>query len=131
MPLVVHLRGAASFTAANVATFIDKVVAQAGDLPVEIAQGGGYGGIDQPTLDALSVHGDASHAIANGAQTPHSRGLTVFAGLIWPIAVGLLLAQCSLKRTGKEAETLEAPAGSSIRDRPTIPAEEPAAIHRR
>jgi len=46
----------------------------------------------------------------------------------WPIAVGLLLAQCSLKRTGKEAETLEAPAGSSIRDRPSIPAVEPAAI---
>lgn len=46
----------------------------------------------------------------------------------WPIAVGLLLAQYSLKRTGKEAETLEAPAGSSIRDRPSIPAVEPAAI---
>lgn len=97
MPLVVHLRGAASFTAANVATFIDKVVAQAGDLPVEIAQGGGYGGTDQPTLDALSVHGDASHAIANGAQTPHSRGLTVFAGLIWPVGEVPLLSANSLK----------------------------------
>lgn len=59
MPLVVHLRGAAPFNAANVETFVDRVVSQAGDLPVQIAHGGGYGGIDQPTLDALSVYGNA------------------------------------------------------------------------
>ena len=59
MPLVVHLRGAAPFTVANVSTFIDNVLSQAGDLPVQIAHGGGYGGIDQPTLDALSAYGDA------------------------------------------------------------------------
>lgn len=59
MPLVVHLRGAAPFTIANVRTFIDKVLSQAGDLPVQIAHGGGYGGIDQPTLDALAAYGDA------------------------------------------------------------------------
>lgn len=59
MPLVVHLRGAAPFTAANVGVFIDKILSQAGDLPVQIAHGGGYGGIDQPTLDALAAYGDA------------------------------------------------------------------------
>lgn len=59
LPLVVHLRGAAPYTAANLATFIDKILSQAGDLPVQIAHGGGYGGIDQPTLDALAVYGDA------------------------------------------------------------------------
>lgn len=59
MPLVVHLRGAAPFTAANVQIFIDKILSQAGDLPVQIAHGGGYGGVDQPTLDALAAYGDA------------------------------------------------------------------------
>lgn len=59
MPLVVHLRGAAPFNAASVNIFIDKVLAQAGDLPVQIAHGGGYAGIDQPTLEALGAYGDA------------------------------------------------------------------------
>lgn len=59
MPLVVHLRGAAPFTKTNVGIFIDKVLSQAGDLPVQIAHGGGYGGIDQSTLDALAAYGDA------------------------------------------------------------------------
>lgn len=59
MPLVVHLRGAAPFNAVNVGIFVDKVLSQAGDLPVQIAHGGGYGGVDQPTLDALAVYGRA------------------------------------------------------------------------
>lgn len=59
MPLVVHLRGAAPYTAANVRIFIDQVLSRAGDLPVQIAHGGGYGGIDQPTLDALAAYGEA------------------------------------------------------------------------
>ncbi|MBB4632435.1 amidohydrolase family protein [Sphingosinicella soli] len=59
MPLVVHLRGGAPFTSANVAVFIDKVLPQAGDLPVQIAHGGSYGGIDAATLEALRLYGDA------------------------------------------------------------------------
>lgn len=59
MPLVVHLRGAAPFSAASVNIFLDRVVSQAGDLPIQIAHGGGYAGIDQPTLDALAAYGDA------------------------------------------------------------------------
>ncbi len=59
MPLVIHLRGAAPFTVANITTFIDKVLPSAGALPVQIAHGGGYGGIDQPTLDALALYGEA------------------------------------------------------------------------
>lgn len=68
MPLVVHLRGAAPFTAANIATFIDKVLSRAGDLPVQIAHGGGYGGIDQPTLDALDLYGAAIARKAPGTN---------------------------------------------------------------
>jgi predicted TIM-barrel fold metal-dependent hydrolase len=59
LPLVVHLRGAAPFSGASVNIFIDKILAQAGDLPVQIAHGGGYAGIDQPTLEALDAYGAA------------------------------------------------------------------------
>ncbi len=59
LSLVIHLRGAAPFGAASVNIFIDKILSQAGDLPVQIAHGGGYAGIDQPTLDALAAYGDA------------------------------------------------------------------------
>ncbi|ALJ14548.1 amidohydrolase family protein [Sphingopyxis macrogoltabida] len=68
MPLVIHLRGAAPFTVANIATFIDKVLSRAGDLPVQIAHGGGYGGIDQPTLDALDLYGKAIARKAPGTK---------------------------------------------------------------
>lgn len=59
MPLVVHLRGAAPFTAANITIFIDTVLSQAGDLPVQIAHGGSFGGIDAATLEALKLYGAA------------------------------------------------------------------------
>lgn len=59
MPLVVHLRGAAPFSNANIATFINTVLSEAGDLPVQIAHGGGFGGIDAATLEALRLYGDA------------------------------------------------------------------------
>ena len=59
MPIIVHIRGAAPYTAAGVVNFIDKVLSQAGDLPVQIAHGGGYGGVDQATLDALAAFGEA------------------------------------------------------------------------
>lgn len=59
MPLVVHLRGAAPFSNANIATFIDTVLSEAGDLPIQIAHGGGFGGIDAATLEALRLYGDA------------------------------------------------------------------------
>jgi predicted TIM-barrel fold metal-dependent hydrolase len=59
LPLVIHLRGAAPFSATSVNIFIDKILSQAGDLPVQVAHGGGYAGIDQPTLDALAAYGDA------------------------------------------------------------------------
>jgi predicted TIM-barrel fold metal-dependent hydrolase len=64
MPLVVHLRGEAPFTRENIGIFINSVLTQAGDLPVQIAHGGSFGGIDAATLDALQLYGEA---IANKA----------------------------------------------------------------
>ncbi|MEA3540400.1 MAG: amidohydrolase family protein [Pseudomonadota bacterium] len=66
MPLVVHLRGAAPFTNANISTFIDTVLSEAGDLPVQIAHGGSFGGIDAATLEALRLYGEAIERKAPG-----------------------------------------------------------------
>jgi predicted TIM-barrel fold metal-dependent hydrolase len=66
MPLIVHLRGGAPFTATNITTFIDTVLSQAGDLPVQIAHGGSFGGIDAATLEALKLYGDAISRDAPG-----------------------------------------------------------------
>lgn len=66
MPLVVHLRGAAPFTSTNITTFIDMVLSQAGDLPVQITHGGSFGGIDAATLEALQLYGAAIAGEAPG-----------------------------------------------------------------
>nr|WP_279588417.1 amidohydrolase family protein [Sphingopyxis panaciterrae] len=94
MPLVVHLRGAAPFYAAGVNIFIDRVVAQAGDLPIQIAHGGGYAGIDQPTLDALAVYGDAIARKAPGT-----------ARLVLDISAVMQFDPAKLPGAGKSTET--------------------------
>jgi predicted TIM-barrel fold metal-dependent hydrolase len=68
LPLVIHLRGGGPFTKADVRTFIDKILSQAGDLPVQIAHGGGYAGADPATLDALSAFGEAIARKALGTR---------------------------------------------------------------
>ena len=68
LPLVVHLRGGGPFPKADVETFIDKVLSQAGDLPVQIAHGGGYGGADPATIDSLTAFGDAIARKAPGTK---------------------------------------------------------------
>lgn len=68
MPLIVHTRGTRGFTPRNVRRFIDTVLSQAGDLPIQIAHGGGYGGVDAATLDALAAYGDAIARKAPGTR---------------------------------------------------------------
>jgi predicted TIM-barrel fold metal-dependent hydrolase len=68
LPLVVHLRGGGPFPKAEVETFIDKVLSQGGDLPVQIAHGGGYGGADPATIDSLTAFGEAIARKAPGAK---------------------------------------------------------------
>lgn len=68
LPLVVHLRGGGPFPKAEVETFIDKVLSQAGDLPVQIAHGGGYGGADQATINSLTAFGEAIARKAPGTK---------------------------------------------------------------
>ncbi|HWE46988.1 MAG TPA: amidohydrolase family protein [Caulobacteraceae bacterium] len=79
---VVHLRGGGPFPKAEVEVFIDKVVSQAGDLPVQIAHGGGYGGADPATIDSLATFGAA---IAQGA--PGTKNLVLdLSGIVLPDA---------------------------------------------
>ena len=68
LPLVVHLRGGGSFTKNDVRIFVAKVLSRAGDLPVQIAHGGGYGGGDPATIDALSTFGEAIARHAPGTK---------------------------------------------------------------
>ena len=68
LPIVVHLRGGGSFTKAEVNRFIDKVLSKAGDLPVQIAHGGGYAGADPATIDSLEAFGTAIARKAPGTR---------------------------------------------------------------
>lgn len=68
MPLVVHLRGGGPFPKSEVEAFISRLLAQAGDLPVQIAHGGGYGGADAATIDSLTAFGDAIARKAPGTK---------------------------------------------------------------
>jgi predicted TIM-barrel fold metal-dependent hydrolase len=68
LPLVVHLRGGGPFPKAEVEIFIDEVLSQAGNLPVQIAHGGGYGGADPATIDSLTAFGDAIARKAPGTK---------------------------------------------------------------
>lgn len=70
LPLVLHMRGGGAYDVSEVETFIEQVLSRAGDLPVQIAHGGGYAGADPTTIAALGAFGDA---IARGA--PGTRNL--------------------------------------------------------
>jgi len=68
MPIIVHARAGGDYAAAETRRFIEQVIAQAGDLPVQIAHGGGGGGLDDATLDALALYGDAIERQAPGTS---------------------------------------------------------------
>lgn len=68
LPIVIHLRGGGSFTKTEVNRFIDKILSRAGDLPVQIAHGGGYAGADPATIDSLEAFGAAIARKAPGTR---------------------------------------------------------------
>lgn len=87
LPLVVHLRGGGPFPQSDVQTFIDKVLSQAGDLPVQIAHGGGYAGADPATIESLTAFGEAI-----AAQAPGTRNLVFdLSGVVLPEATSQAL----------------------------------------
>lgn len=59
MPIIVHVRNAKHYTASDAQVFISQVLPYAGDLPIQIAHAGGWGGLDDQTLAALSEYATA------------------------------------------------------------------------
>lgn len=68
LAIVIHLSTARSWTPAQINRFIDEVLPHAGDLPVQIAHGGGGGGIDPDQLADLAAYGAAIARGAPGTQ---------------------------------------------------------------
>jgi predicted TIM-barrel fold metal-dependent hydrolase len=96
LPLAVHLRGGGPFPKAEVETFVAKVLSQAGDLPVQIAHGGGYAGADPATIDSLSAFGDAIARKAPGTDN-----------LVFDIS-GVVLPDATAKALGSNDAQLKA-----------------------
>lgn len=95
LPLLVHLRGGGAFPKAEVETFIDKVLSQAGDLPVQIAHGGGYAGADPATIGSLEAFDEAIARKAPGTKN-----------LVFDIS-GVVLPEETAKALGSSDEQLK------------------------
>lgn len=68
LPLVVHFRGGSDYSVSAVNIFIAKVLSQAGNLPVQMAHGGGYAGADPATIAVLGAYADAIARRAPGTK---------------------------------------------------------------
>ena len=77
LPIAIHVRGAKAYPAADAAVFIDQVLPNIGDTPIQIAHAGGWGGLDRETVDALKLYADAI-----GRQAPGTRRLQFDLALI-------------------------------------------------
>jgi predicted TIM-barrel fold metal-dependent hydrolase len=71
LPIIIHLRNRADWGAAQVDAFVDQVLPNARDLPIQVAHGAGWGALDPPTVAALEAF---SRAIA--ARKPGTEALT-------------------------------------------------------
>ncbi|MEO8450529.1 MAG: amidohydrolase family protein [Gemmatimonadota bacterium] len=81
MPLVIHVRHASDYTKRDAEIFIEQVLSHAGDLPVQIAHVGGWGGLDEATLNALQAYREA---IARHAAGTHNLRFDLAVVVLWP-----------------------------------------------
>lgn len=81
LPLAIHVRHAADYPRHDAEIFIERVLSHAGDLPVQIAHGGGWGGLDDATLSALEAYREAIDRHAPG--TRHLR-FDLAVVVLWP-----------------------------------------------
>lgn len=77
LPIIVHLRNRQNYGAAQVDTFINQVLPAATGLPVQIAHGAGWGGLDEQTISAITAF-----ATAIAAHRPGTSGLTFDLALV-------------------------------------------------
>jgi predicted TIM-barrel fold metal-dependent hydrolase len=68
LPIAIHVRNAKDYTTDDANAFIEQVLPGMGDVPVQIAHGGSWGELDQATVDALSLYGDAIAKRARGTK---------------------------------------------------------------
>ena len=76
-PMIIHLRNRQDFGAAQVNAFINEILPSAGRVPVQIAHGGGWGGLDDQTIAALSAFSEAI-----GSHRPGTERLTFDLALV-------------------------------------------------
>jgi len=67
-PIIIHLRNRTDFGAAQVNTFVNEILPRAGSIAVQIAHGGGWGGLDDQTIAALSAFSEAIAAHRPGTE---------------------------------------------------------------
>ena len=67
-PIIIHLRNRPDFGAAQVNTFVNEILPSAGSVPVQIAHGAGWGGLDDQTIASLSAFSDAIAAHRPGTE---------------------------------------------------------------
>lgn len=80
MSLVIHVRNASDYSKRDTEIFIEQVLSHAGDLPVQIAHVGGWGGLDDATLNALQAYREA---IARTAPGTHNLRFDLSAVVLW------------------------------------------------
>jgi len=68
LPLVIHVRSATEYGPVDVRRFLGQALSHAGDLPIQIAHSGGWGGLDEATLAALSAYAIAIEHDAAGTK---------------------------------------------------------------
>jgi predicted TIM-barrel fold metal-dependent hydrolase len=68
LALVVHPRSRPQYGADEAKIFVEQILPAAGETPVQLAHGGGWGGLDDGTLDALEVYTGAMARGAPGTQ---------------------------------------------------------------
>jgi predicted TIM-barrel fold metal-dependent hydrolase len=99
MPVIIHARAGGAFELKETHRLIDEVIAQAGDTVVQVAHGGGGGGLDEATLDALKVY---SEAIERGAPGTRNMMFDLAAVLVRdradPLSISLLARFADLVR---------------------------------
>jgi predicted TIM-barrel fold metal-dependent hydrolase len=81
LPLAIHVRHASDYPRRDADIFIERVLPHAGDLPVLIAHAGGWGGLDDATLDALQAYREA---IARDAPGTGNLRFDLAVVVLWP-----------------------------------------------
>ena len=99
LPVLVHVRGGGDYSQLETRRFIDEVLVHAGDNCVQIAHAGGGGGLDEATVQALSLFAEA---IDRGASGTNNLVFDLAAVLVYdssePTAAALLKRCAQLMR---------------------------------